>query len=624
MSADWESRIAVARNAARPIASELTLVIPTLGRPILAECLAALLEGTMWPAAVIVVDQGASTQIAGWLDDLRDLGIRARHEPCAGRGRALGLNAGLRLVRTRFVVITDDDCLPDAGWIEGYAAHLRAEPHTVFTGAVAAAGEERVLNVVSGRQPSITRKPGWSFDRLSGGNCGMAVEVLRTVGLFDPDPCMRFAEDGEWAFRALRAGVPIAYAPELLVAHVGWRELDDRLDQYRGYARSHAAFFGKHLRRGDLFMVLRAKVHLARALRRWLRGRLRGDRELAANGRSYAMQLVPGIIAGMKSRLRPPALRNAAPGTLIASGKPAIAVAILSFNQREQTLRCLRHLLELTPAEGPFDVLLWDNGSKDGTATAVAEAFPRVLVEACPESLGVAGGRNAAAKLAIERFEPEFLLFLDNDIVVQPGFVRSLVEAFHAPGGERIGQVQAKLRLADEPERLNDGGGCRIQFWLGRTRPVGYGEIDQGQRDTPAPCVACGGAMMVRAGLFRELGGFDEAFSPFGPEDLDFSLRLQEDGWEAWYVPAAMGFHDVNHTFGAAGYSEDYARHRAKHWMELMRRHASPLDWLGFVFIGVPLIAGRVLVREVRKGNLGALRGLVRGALGRPKRQNRG
>jgi hypothetical protein len=298
-----------------------------------------------------------------------------------------------------------------------------------------------------------------------------------------------------------------------------------------------------------------------------------------------------------------------------AQARPRIAIAVLSFNQKNQTLDCLRQLLALAAAEGPFDVLLWDNGSKDGTAEAVIEAFPEVLVEACAENLGVAGGRNAAARLAIERFDPELLMFLDNDIIVQPGFVRGLAEPFLAPGGERIGQTQAKLRMADRPELLNDGGGCRIQFWLGRTRPVGYGELDRGQRDTPVQCVSCGGAMMVRARLFMELGGFDERFSPYGPEDLDFSLRLQAAGWEAWYRPAAVGFHDYNHTFAAGGYSEDYARHRAQHWMLMMRRHASPLDWLGFVFVGVPMIAGRVLMREVRKGNLGALKGLVRGAL---------
>ena len=293
-----------------------------------------------------------------------------------------------------------------------------------------------------------------------------------------------------------------------------------------------------------------------------------------------------------------------------------VVVVILSFNQRAQTLRCLEHLQSLQPAEGPFNVLLWDNGSKDGTAEAVRKAFPGISVEACPENLGVARGRNAAGRRAIELFDPALLLFLDNDIVVQPGFVASLQAAFTGPDGARIGQAQAKLRLADQPELLNDGGGCNIQFWLGRTRPVGYSEVDRGQRDTPAQCVACGGAMMVRRALFEQLGGFDERFSPFGPEDLDFSLRLQKAGWEAWYRPAAMGFHDVNHTFGAAGYTEDYARHRARHWMELMRRHASPLDWLGFVFIGVPLIAGRVVVREARKGNLwSALRGLARGTV---------
>lgn len=302
--------------------------------------------------------------------------------------------------------------------------------------------------------------------------------------------------------------------------------------------------------------------------------------------------------------------------TQTTSTRPRIAVVILTFNQREQTLRCLRHLLALAPAEGPFEVVLWDNGSKDGTAAAAAETFPTVLVHACPENLGVAGGRNAAGRLALAKFAPELLLFLDNDIVVQPGFVAALAGRFTGSGGERVGQVQAKLRLADQPELLNDGGGCHIQFWLGRTRPVGYGEVDRGQYDRPTRCVACGGAMMVRAVLFRELNGFDERFSPFGPEDLDFSLRLQEAGWEAWYIPAAVGFHDVNHSFGAAGYSEDYARHRAKHWMTLMRRHASLLDWIGFVCIGIPLIAGRVLLREGRKGNLDALRGLVRGAFG--------
>jgi GT2 family glycosyltransferase len=304
----WSEALAAARRAPGPLAEDVTLVIPTLGRAIITRCLAAVLKGSAWPRAIIIVDQGGSTEIAGQLQDVRELGIDGRYQRCSGRGRALGLNVGLRLVTTPFVVITDDDCVPDERWIERYAEHLANEPGTVFTGQVAAAGEERVISTVSGQQRVSSRRPGWSFDRLSGGNCGMAVEVLRTIGLFDEDPCMRFAEDGEWAYRVLKAGIPIAYVPDLIVAHVGWRSLSERLSQYRGYARSHGAFFGKHLRHGDLFIIARASVHFARAMRRWLKGTLGGDVELAANGRSYATELVPGIIAGMKSSVEPPSL----------------------------------------------------------------------------------------------------------------------------------------------------------------------------------------------------------------------------------------------------------------------------------------------------------------------------
>lgn len=293
-----------------------------------------------------------------------------------------------------------------------------------------------------------------------------------------------------------------------------------------------------------------------------------------------------------------------------ARREPRVAVVMMTLNQREKTLRCLESLLSIEEPE--FDVLLWDNGSTDGTTEAVVARFPGVLVHRHPENLGVAPGRNAAADLAIRTFRPTHLLFLDNDMHLEPDFVSELLEPF--AGDERVGQTQAKLRFLYDRRILNDGGGCRIRFWLGETEPYGKGEVDRGQYDTPRRCVAGGGAMMVRTDVFRELGGFDTIFGHLGPDDLDFSLRLSKAGYYALFVPTAVAYHEVSHTFGR-DYDEGYARLKARNWFVFLRRHAPLHQRVGFFLIGAPYLVLRMLVREGRKGNLGALRGVGRGLL---------
>jgi GT2 family glycosyltransferase len=288
---------------------------------------------------------------------------------------------------------------------------------------------------------------------------------------------------------------------------------------------------------------------------------------------------------------------------------PRVAIVMLTFNQRETTLRALR---SFGPDLGRWNVVVWDNGSVDGTVAAVNAEFPDVHAHWHPSNLGVASGRNAGAALAIDRFAPTHLLFLDNDMVLRPGFVDALLEPFADP---KIGQTQAKLLYLDEPSRINDGGGCRINFWLGVTDPVGFKEIDRGQCEQVAPCISCGGAMMVRSELFEQLGGFDSIFDPFGPEDLDFSLRLRKLGYRALYIPKAVALHAVSHSYESGGYSAVYARSKAKHWLRFLRRHGTPLQKLGFACVGAPLIAGRMVFRELRRGNPGAIVGSVRGML---------
>jgi GT2 family glycosyltransferase len=292
-----------------------------------------------------------------------------------------------------------------------------------------------------------------------------------------------------------------------------------------------------------------------------------------------------------------------------AAASPRVAAVMLTMNQREKTLRALASVRADDPE---MPVLVWDNGSSDGTVDAVAASFPGVRTHRHPENLGVASGRNAAARLAKSLFAPTHFLFLDNDLVLTPGFVAALSAPFR---DDRVGQTQAKLLYLHDPKRINDGGGCRINFWLGRTDPVGFREIDRGQCDSVAPCVSCGGAMMVRAELFDRLGGFDSLFDPFGPEDIDFSLRLQGAGYLALYIPQALAYHEVSHSYEGGDYTATYARAKARHWLRFLRRHGTGFQKIGFMLVGGPLIAARMTFRELARGNPGAVAGTVRGLI---------
>jgi GT2 family glycosyltransferase len=287
------------------VLSEITVVIPTLGRAILQESLRCIAEGSAWPSRLLVVDQGRSSQVADWVEDLRSAGLDAEHIPSRGRGRAAGVNRGLERVRTRFVAITDDDCFVDVDWLDRMVQQLEAQPDAIVTGRVepydrTEAGQAPVALVVTSRIPAVYRRPRLKYDSMSGGNLGIWMTVVGQVGYFDQDARLRTAEDGEWAYRALRSGVPIVYAPDVVVRHVGWRDRTGRQQQYRDYARSHGGFYGKYLRKGDWFIALRAVVHHLRALRRWVRGVFTGDREASSMGRAYVTGLLPGILAGLR------------------------------------------------------------------------------------------------------------------------------------------------------------------------------------------------------------------------------------------------------------------------------------------------------------------------------------
>jgi GT2 family glycosyltransferase len=284
----------------RPVLEDVSVVIPTLGRPILESCLFWLAHGTHWPARIIIVDQGRNPVVADWLGRLQAAGLHTLYVPSEQHGRSAGINRGLEQVQTRFVAITDDDCFVTADWLHKMVARLRQEPDTIVTGRVDQAGDEEVaFSVVTARELKRYERPQLKVHPFIGGNAGLAMELVWRIGLFDEHPCLQAAEDSDYGYRALRLGIPIVYDPGIVLLHYHWRDAGQRATRYADYARSQGGFYGSHLRWGNWIIWPQAGRDLLRGPVRWLRGWLKRDQDMIDRGRADTLFLLPGILAGL-------------------------------------------------------------------------------------------------------------------------------------------------------------------------------------------------------------------------------------------------------------------------------------------------------------------------------------
>lgn len=290
-------------TCARPIASAVSVVVPTTGGPLLRGCLDSIAGGSTWPARLVVVDQGYQDEAKECLAALRALGVDAVHEVMAPIGISAATNRGLERVATPYVALTHDDCRVREDWLERIAGRLPQIGEAVLTGRVEPQGDGIVLTIKTDDQPASYTVPLPDGDVLFPPNMAFPVRLLDRVGAFDEHPSLATAgEDNDWAHRILRAGVPILYDPEVVVSHLARHRPEDLPALYRRYARGQGAFYGKWLRQGDLFIARRAARDLARAPWLLLRGLATRNPDLVAMGRGEVTGLLPGIFAGLRNR----------------------------------------------------------------------------------------------------------------------------------------------------------------------------------------------------------------------------------------------------------------------------------------------------------------------------------
>jgi len=256
-----------------------------------------------------------------------------------------------------------------------------------------------------------------------------------------------------------------------------------------------------------------------------------------------------GRLAGLWTKWQK-SMRTRAPLPLPKADRvePGISVIVPTRNGKHLLEELLPGLLpELAGRD--WELIVVDNGSEDGTAEWLETHYRNVTLVRHPIALSFA----KAVNFGIARSRQSHVLMLNNDMVVEPGFLAALEQAFHAvpdlfcataqilfPPGERR-QETGKAVMPTHPGKMDFPVRCELPLEGEDHSYVLYGS---------------GGCSLFDAVKLKQLGGLDEAYQPAYVEDLDLGFRGWQQGWPTVFVAGAKVVHKHRSTTSRY-YSED-------------------------------------------------------------------
>lgn len=215
-----------------------------------------------------------------------------------------------------------------------------------------------------------------------------------------------------------------------------------------------------------------------------------------------------------------------------------IAIVILNWNGEEFLREFLPSVIRYS---GDARILVADNGSTDGSLELLQSEFPTIECIKLDKNYGFAGGYNEALK----KVDAEFYLLLNSDIEVTTNWISPLLETMQDP---MIAGCQPKVLAYHNKTMFEHAGASggyldKNYFPFCRGRIVDLFEHDEGQYDGKTEIFwATGAALMIRAKLFHEAGGFDPSFFAH-MEEIDLCWRIKKMGFSFYVNPSSTIYH---------------------------------------------------------------------------------
>jgi GT2 family glycosyltransferase len=241
-------------------------------------------------------------------------------------------------------------------------------------------------------------------------------------------------------------------------------------------------------------------------------------------------------------------------------GLPLVTILVLNYNGRKYLESCLNSLR--TTNYPNFRIIVVDNGSIDNSVEFIKKNYPNVGIIRNNENLGYARAINAA----MDSVESEYVVFLNNDIIVESNWLRQLM--FHMNLMKNVvAAANPKILFLNNKEVINAAGGSCDIYGVGWNR--GNGEFDRGQYDAVEEVFYVNGAaFLIKKDVWKDVGPFDERYFLYG-EDLDWCWRAKMKGYKLLYVPSARIYHQWR---GSSGSMVEFLE---KHWLASLLKNYS-------------------------------------------------
>lgn len=325
---------------------------------------------------------------------------------------------------------------------------------------------------------------------------------------------------------------------------------------------------------------------------------------------------------------------------------PLVTIIILNWNGWQDTLECLESLYQIDYDN--YRVILVDNHSQDQSLEKIREYCqgkiivqskfftyendnkPIIITELTNKQLesnsekkddhnpqsskqkliliendqnyGFAKGNNIAIEYSLKNFNPDYILLLNNDTIVDPEFLKEMVNT--AEINDKNGILGAKLLNAYNKQIIDSTG--HVLSW-GRMVDRGHDEFDRGQYDEKTEIMgAMAAAALYKKDMLLEIGILDTSYVTLG-EDADLSWRAYNNGWKAVYAPKAIVYHKRGRTITKKSVIPKMTILSTENTVKYVIRYGNSYNKFLFMFVlfkeGLSVLVGSIIGRnEINTG----------------------